>query len=71
MRVGGLDVPGLLLNFVRAASGDEALLAPASEGMGSIELATALITSGLAGRTVELDRDNEPHPRISETVRPS
>jgi predicted dehydrogenase len=71
MRVGGLDVPGLLLNFVRAASGDEALLAPASEGMGSIELASAMLISGLAGRTVELGRDVELHPRISETVRPS
>jgi predicted dehydrogenase len=71
MRVGGLDVPGLLLNFVRAVSGDEALVAPASEGTGSIELASAMLTSGLAGRTVELGRDDEPHPRISETVRPS
>lgn len=71
LRVGGLDVPGLLRNFVRAARGEETLLAPASEGVRSIELASALLTSGLAGRTVELARESEPHPRIAETVRPS
>ncbi len=71
MRVGGLDVPALLRNFARAASGEEALLAPASEGMRSIELASAMLTSGLAGRTVELALETEHDPRIIETVRPS
>ena len=71
VRVGGLDAKGLLRNFVRAAAGDEALLAPASEGMRSIELANALLTSGLARRTVEVRLEREPHPRISDTVRPS
>jgi predicted dehydrogenase len=71
LRIGGLDAKGLLQNFVRAVSGDEPLLAPASEGIRSIELANALLTSGLTRRTVDVGLVREPHPRISDTVRPS
>lgn len=69
--VGGVGPRGLLRNFVAAVSGNEALLAPASEGLRSIELANALLTSGIGERTVELAQDPACHPRISAAVRPS
>jgi predicted dehydrogenase len=69
--VGGVDVRGLLRNFVRAISGDEPLLAPASESLASIELANALLASGLGDRTVELPLERERHPRQSRVARPS
>jgi predicted dehydrogenase len=69
--VGGVGPRGLLQNFVAAISGDEALLAPASAGLCSIELANALLTSGISERTVEFPLGSERHPRISAAVRPS
>jgi len=69
--VGGVGPRGLLRNFVAAVLGDEALLAPAGEGLRSIELASALLTSGIGERTVELASAPEQHPRISAAVRPS
>jgi hypothetical protein len=66
--VGGVGVPGLLTNFVRAVSGAEALIAPAHEGLRSIELSTALYASGLGGKTVELSVGRAPHPRIARAV---
>jgi predicted dehydrogenase len=69
--VGGVGPRGLLRNFVAAILGEEALLAPASGGLRSIELANALLTSGIGERTVELASGTERHPRISAAVRPS
>ncbi|HEX6765896.1 MAG TPA: Gfo/Idh/MocA family oxidoreductase, partial [Polyangiaceae bacterium] len=69
--VGGLDGARLLQNFVRAIRGHEPLLAPAAEGLASVELATALLEAGLTGRTVELPLEqggalkNEAHPSAS------
>ena len=68
LRVGGVDARGLLQNFVRAVSGDEPLLAPAGESISAIELANALLLSGLGGRTVELPLDRERHPTLAEAV---
>jgi predicted dehydrogenase len=68
--IGGLDGARLLQNFVGAIRGHEPLLAPAAEGLASVELATALLQAGLTGRTVELPLENEAHPSaVSEPVR--
>jgi hypothetical protein len=70
--VGGFGPRELLRNFVRAATGDEPLLSPASEGLRSIELSSALLASGLGSRTVELlGGDGERHSRRAAVARPS
>jgi hypothetical protein len=46
-------------NFVSAILDGEALIAPAGEGMASVELSNAMIYSGLSKRTVELPLDAE------------
>ena len=71
LTVGGLDAAGLLKNFVGAVSGDEPLLSPASEGLRSIELSSALLASGLGERSVELSSERDQHPRPIAVVRPS
>ncbi|MDA1044588.1 MAG: Gfo/Idh/MocA family oxidoreductase, partial [Verrucomicrobia bacterium] len=43
---------GILKNFVAAIRGEAELLAPAEEGIRMIELANAMILSGLTGKTV-------------------
>lgn len=68
---GGLGARELLRNFVRAASGVEPLLAPASEGLASIELSNALLASGLGSRTIDLSAEIAEHPRATVAARPS
>ena len=48
---------GILKNFIAAIRGSEALIAPAGEGMHSVELANAMLYSGLTESTVELPLD--------------
>jgi predicted dehydrogenase len=48
---------GILQNFVDAIAGKAALVAPAVEGIHSVELANAMLLSGLEDRTVELPLD--------------
>ena len=70
--VGRFGPRELLRNVVRAAAGDEPLLAPASEGLRSIELSSALLASGLGSRTVELaGGDGGRYPTPAAAVRPS
>jgi len=45
---------GILKNFVRAIRRGEKLIAPAGEGLHSVELANAIILSALENRTVDL-----------------
>ncbi len=45
---------GILKNFTRAILRGEPLLAPAAEGLHSVELANAILMSSLEGKTVEL-----------------
>jgi predicted dehydrogenase len=71
LAVGGVGPRELLRNVVRAASGSEPLLAPASEGLASIELASALLASGLGARAVDLAADGGRHPSLSTAARPS
>ena len=47
----------LLENFARAALHGEPLIAPAQEGLASVELANAMIHSSRSGRTIELPLD--------------
>jgi len=48
---------GILKNFVNAIQGEESLLAPAPEGIRSVELGNAMIYSGLKSQTVEMPLD--------------
>ena len=48
---------GILQNFVAAILDGESLIAPAVEGMASVELANAMIESALGGDVVELPLD--------------
>jgi predicted dehydrogenase len=48
---------GMIQNFVNAILEGEQLVAPASEGLASVELANALIYSGITKQTVELPLD--------------
>lgn len=45
---------GILKNFVAAIGKGEKLIAPAAEGLHSVELANAILMSSLQGRTVEM-----------------
>ena len=47
----------ILTNFVNAVLDGERLIAPATEGMASVELSNAMIYSGLRKQTVELPLD--------------
>ncbi len=49
----------ILSNFVNAILDGEALIAPATEGIASVELSNAMIYSGLSKQTVELPLDAE------------
>jgi len=48
---------GIWKNFVAAIQGREALLAPAPEGIHSVELANAMLLSGMTGKSIDLPLD--------------
>jgi hypothetical protein len=48
---------GIIRNFVAAINGTEPLLAPAPEGIYSVEMANAMIWSGLERRAIDLPMD--------------
>ena len=50
---------GIIENFVRALEQGEPLIAPAEEGIHSVELANAMILSSITGQTVELPLDSQ------------
>ncbi|HKO91141.1 MAG TPA: hypothetical protein VJU61_08315, partial [Polyangiaceae bacterium] len=52
---------GILQNFVNAILDGEPLLAPASEGIHSVELANAMIYSSLQAETVTLPLDSSAY----------
>ena len=54
---GGEQHVGILRNFADAILDGAPLVAPAAEGIASVELANAMILSGLQGRAVELPLD--------------
>ncbi|MBF0432577.1 MAG: Gfo/Idh/MocA family oxidoreductase [Fibrobacteria bacterium] len=51
----------MLQNFVNAIVDGEALIAPAEEGINSVELANATLYSSLMGETIELPLDSEAY----------
>jgi predicted dehydrogenase len=53
----GAQHAGILENFARAVSHGEALIAPAAEGLKSVELANAMILSAWTGETISLPLD--------------
>lgn len=53
----GRQHQGILQNFADAIEKDAELLAPAVEGIHSVELANAMILSGLVGETIDLPLD--------------
>ncbi len=53
----GLQHVGILQNFTAAILRGEPLIAPAAEGIHSVELANAMLYSGFTDRTVELPLD--------------
>ena len=54
---GSSPLTGMIQNFVNAILEGEALVAPAAEGIFSVELANAMIFSGITRNTVELPLD--------------
>lgn len=54
---GPSPLTGMIQNFVNAILEGEALVAPASEGLSGVELANAMIYSGITRQTVELPLD--------------
>jgi predicted dehydrogenase len=54
---GPSPLTGMIQNFVNAIREGEALVAPASEGLASVELANVMIYSGITGKTVGLPLD--------------
>lgn len=55
---------GVLNNFVAAILDGAPLLAPAAEGIRSIELANAMLYSSMAGKTVGLPLDGKAYERM-------
>jgi predicted dehydrogenase len=58
---GGSQHVGIIQNFVDAMLGGQQLIAPASEGIHSVELANAMIHSALRGETVTLPLDGQAY----------
>jgi predicted dehydrogenase len=54
---------GILRNFVRAIAGEEALIAPAAEGLRSVELANAMLLSTWLDTRIELPMDAHTYAR--------
>ena len=64
---GPTPLTGMIQNFVNAILEGEALVAPASAGLASVELANAMIYSGITKQTVELPLD--PALYVAELAR--
>jgi predicted dehydrogenase len=58
----------ILQNFVNAILDGEPLIAPGAEGMGSVELANAMLYSSILGQTVELPLDGDAYERTLQQM---
>ena len=60
IQIPGADAPHakLMTNFVNAILDGEALIAPGTEGLSSVELANVMVYSGLLGQAVDLPMDS-------------
>lgn len=54
---------GILKNFVAAIQGREKLIAPAAEGIHSVELGNAMLLSGLTDKTIDLPLDAKAYEK--------
>ncbi len=54
---------GIIRNFAEAIAGDKPLIAPASDGLLSVELANAMLLSGFENRPVDLPLDGPAYAR--------
>jgi predicted dehydrogenase len=59
----GTQHTGILLNFTEAILDGAPLLAPASDGLRSVEFANAMLLSSMTGQTVELPMDGAAYER--------
>lgn len=55
---------GILRNFVDAIRNGDPLIAPATEGIRSLELGNAMLMSGLTGRSIEIPTDREAYAKL-------
>jgi len=55
-------------NFVAAILDDEPLVAPATEGLYSVEIANAMIQSGLTGKPVDLPSDRDAYDQLLQDL---
>jgi predicted dehydrogenase len=60
---------GILMNFTNAILHGEPLIAPASEGIHSVELANAILQSSLEERTISLPMDGEAYRHLLEKLK--
>ena len=63
IEAGGGHHSGIVQNFVDAVLDGAPLLAPAAEGINSVELANAVLYSSLTGQTVELPLDSAAYEK--------
>ena len=69
---GGAQHVGIMRNFTEAILDGKPLLAPAPEGIHSVELANAMLYSSLLGQTVELPLDSAAYERrLQQLIRES
>jgi len=66
VRGGGEQHRGIMKNFVNAILNDEPLIAPAAEGIYSVELANAMLSSQFLDAKVELPLDGAHYQRLLE-----
>ena len=59
---------GVLKNFVEAILDKKPLIAPAEEGLHSVELANAMLYSSLTGQTVELPLDGAAYESLLQKL---
>jgi predicted dehydrogenase len=65
---GGSQHVGILNNFVSAILDGAPLIAPAEEGLNSVELANAMILSSVEGKTVELPLDSAVYEALLQRL---
>ncbi|MGF1655582.1 MAG: Gfo/Idh/MocA family protein [Verrucomicrobiales bacterium] len=65
----GSQHAGILQNFVRAINQEDDLIAPASEGIHSVELLNAILLSSLENRIVNLPLDAEAYHQHLEALK--
>lgn len=68
VRGGGGSHAQIIQNFVDAITGDAELIAPAQEGINSVELANAMLYSSMTDQTVELPLDGAVFERMLQKL---